>query len=70
MFLDILEPTVQKKKFRKSGQYIMFSNSENNVCKMASENHQNKIAKKYQKYEIVNNLWRIPRPDQSILSIF
>ena len=28
------------------------------------------IEKKYQKNEIVNNLWRIQRPKRSILSIF
>ena len=48
----------------------MVSDSGKSVCQMALENCQNKIAKKHQKHEIVNKLWKIPGPKQSILPTF
>ena len=64
MFQDILEPKVGNKNssLEKHCLNDMVSNSSKNGSNMASEDHQKNISKKYQKHEIVHNLWRLLRP--------
>ena len=52
MFLDILEPRVKNNQL-----HISFSDSEESVYVISLENCQKKNLK-YQKHEIVNNIWQ------------
>ena len=58
-----------KLKFRKNCLNKKVSDSwEKNTDTLPLKTLQKNITKKYQKHEIVHNLWRIQRPQQSILS--
>ena len=69
MLQDILEPKVENKNYslEKTVKIICSQILEKMAltwpCKIIKKN----ISKKYQKHEIVHNLWRLPRPQQFIL---
>ena len=48
----------------------MILDSSKNVSNMASSDHYKNISKKYQKHEIVHNIWRLLRPQRFILPYF
>ena len=68
MSLDIFELRVQNKKinFRQNCFNIVFSDSLK-IAEKCPLKLPKKCAKKYQRHEIVHNLWRIPRPKRFIL---
>ena len=69
MFLDILELRTKNKNINLGKKdYIKWSQILEKVSVNVPWKSFKKNCKKVQKHEIVKNLWRIPRPKQSILS--